>query len=302
MNDIPSTGVLGLGIIGSIWARNLHADGLLAGAWNRTPQPAFPAWKESPAAVAEAAEALIVVVADPPAVASVLEAALPRLGPRHLVIQSSTIDPASSRRFAALAASRGAAYVEAPFTGSKPAAEQRQTVYYLGGEPAAIARAEAVLSHLSQKRFVIGAPEQATVLKLATNLQGAAQIEALCEALAWTRRAGISDDVYFTALRSHAVWSGMAQLKEPKLRAGDYAPQFSVKHMLKDMRLAAQAAGDALPLAAFAAERLRLAAERGWADEDFAALYKNVAAQDASGCDPSCGGVFRPPGSVTGQA
>jgi 3-hydroxyisobutyrate dehydrogenase-like beta-hydroxyacid dehydrogenase len=276
MSTTPSTGILGLGIIGSIWARNLHADGLLAGAWNRTPQPAFPAWKDSPAAVAEAAETLIVVVADPPAVASVLESTLPRLGPRHLVIQSSTIDPASSRRFTAMVGRRGAAYVEAPFTGSKPAAEQRQTVFYLGGDVAAIARAETVLSHLSQKRFVIGAPEQATILKLATNLQGALQLEALCEALAWARRAGISDDVYFDALRSHAVWSGLAQLKEPKLRRRDYAPQFSVKHMLKDMRLAVAAAGGALPLAPAVAERLRLAADRGWADEDFAALYKNL--------------------------
>ena len=277
MSTTPTTGVLGLGIIGSIWARNFHADGVLAGAWNRTAQPSFPAWRSSPAEVADAADELIVVVADPPAVESVLRAALPRLGPRHLVMQSSTIDPASSRRFCGLVRARGAAYVEAPFTGSKPAAEQRQTVFYLGGEAAAVARAEAVLARLSQKRFVIGAPEQAATLKLACNLQIVSQLEALCEALAWVRRAGIADETFFSALRSNAAWSGLAQLKESKLRSGDYAPQFSVKHMLKDMRLAHGASDGRLPLIAAMAERLRLAAEHGWADEDIAALYKNLA-------------------------
>jgi 3-hydroxyisobutyrate dehydrogenase-like beta-hydroxyacid dehydrogenase len=271
-----STGVLGLGIIGAIWARHLHADGMLGGAWNRTAQPSFPSWKRSPEEVADAAESLMVVVADPPAVESVLRSILPRLRPAHLVIQSSTIDPASSRRFHDLVAGRGAAYVEAPFTGSKPAAEQRQTVFYMGGEPAAVARAESVLAHLSQKRFLIGLPEQAATLKLACNLQIACLMEAMCEALAWARSAGISDEVFFSALRSNAAWSGLTQLKEPKLRNRDYSPQFSVKHMLKDMRLAVLTARERLPLGAAVSDRLRLAAENGWGDQDMSALYRNL--------------------------
>jgi 3-hydroxyisobutyrate dehydrogenase-like beta-hydroxyacid dehydrogenase len=67
----------------------------------------------------------------------------------------------------------------------------------------------------------------------------------------------------------------LAKLKEPKLRAGDYSPQFSVKHMLKDMRLASGAAGAArLPLLEAVRERLRLAEERGSADLDFSAIMK----------------------------
>ena len=276
MKTVVETGVLGLGIIGSIWARHLQADGCLRGAWNRTPQPSFPAWRATPAAVADAAEALLVVVADPPAVESVLRALQPQLGPRHLVIQNSTIDPASSRRFAALVHACGAAYVEAPFTGSKPAAENRKTVFYLGGDPQAVARAEPVLAQLSEQRFVIGSGEQAATLKLACNLQIAAQLEALCEALAWARRAGVTDEIFFRALRANAAWSGVSALKEPKLRAGDFTPQFSVKHMLKDMRLAAAAEATRLPLGTLLAERLRLAAAHGWADEDMAALLKNL--------------------------
>lgn len=74
-------GVIGLGIIGGVWARHYDAAGVLAGAWNRTPQPGFPQWKASPEEVATAADAVQIVVADPPAVSGVIERILPALGP-----------------------------------------------------------------------------------------------------------------------------------------------------------------------------------------------------------------------------
>ena len=125
---MKTIGVLGLGIIGGTWARRYAAAGVLAGTWNRTPQPAAPAWKDKPEAVAAAADVVQIVVADPPAVEGVLQRILPQLGPGKTVVQSSTIDPASSAKFAQLVRRRGASYVEAPFTGSKPAAEARKTV------------------------------------------------------------------------------------------------------------------------------------------------------------------------------
>lgn len=271
-----TVGILGLGIIGAAWAKHLNDDGVLRGVWNRSAKEDFPMWKNSPAAVAEAADVLIVVVADPPAVQSVLEAVLPKLSARHLVIQSSTIDPKSSSRFAAMVRAKGAAYVEAPFTGSKPAAEQRKTVFFLGGNAADLARAEPVLARISVTRNVIGTNEQAAVMKLCGNLQISAQMEAMCEALAWARRAGISDEVFFNGFRPTAVWSPLYNLKEPKLRAGDYAPQFSVKHMLKDMKLADGSAPMPLPVPKLMIERLGLAAANGWTDEDMAALLKNL--------------------------
>ena len=272
---MKTIGVIGLGIIVGTWAKHYHAAGVLAGAWNRTPQPDFPQWKATPEAVATAADVVQIVVADPPAVESILTRILPALGPGKVVVQSSTIDPASSTKFAALVTARGARYLEAPFTGSKPAAEQRQTVYYLGGEAALIAELEPLLSLVSAVRLHIGTGEQAATLKLAMNLNISAHMQGLCEALALARRAGVNDDVFFGALAKNVSYSGVTKLKEPKLRAGDYAPQFSVKHMLKDMRLASRMAGDQ-NFAVLTAVRDRLAAadQAGWADEDFSALMK----------------------------
>src|SRR5690606_8780384 len=167
--DFPSlrVGVLGLGIIGSVWARHYAAAGVLAGAWNRTPQPDFPSWCETPEAVAQAAELVQLVVSDPPAVRELIARISPVLGPGKIVVQSSTIDPVSSDEFRASVIARGARYLEAPFTGSRPAAEQRQSVFYLGGEAALVAEVESTLSIVSAMRLHIGDHRQATALRLA---------------------------------------------------------------------------------------------------------------------------------------
>jgi len=268
-------GIIGLGIIGRIWAGHYQAAGVLAGTWNRTPKPDAPAWLETPEAVAAAADVVTIVVADPPAVESILTRILPALGPGKIVVQSSTIDPASSTKFQALVVATGARYLEAPFTGSKPAADAKQTVFYLGGAAALITELAPLFNLVSSSRFHIGTNEQAATLKLAMNLNISAQLEALCEALTMVRRTGVSDDVFFDALSKNVSYSGVTKLKEPKLRAGDFTPQFSVKHMLKDVRLASRINGcEDFPVLDAVRERLAQADRAGYADEDIAALLK----------------------------
>lgn len=274
---IKTIGIIGLGIIGGAWARRYAAAGALAGTWNRTPQPTAPQAKDSPEAVASAADVVQIVVADPPAVQEVLGRIIPALGPGKCVVQSSTIDPASSTRFAALVRATGARYVEAPFTGSKPAAEEGKTVYYMGGYKGDVEAVLPLLQLVSETRFHIGTCEQAAALKLAMNLNLAVQLEGLIESLAFARRAGIGDEVFFDALRVNAGWSGLARLKEPKLKARDYAPQFSVKHMHKDMRLATKTAGgDIYPLQTAARLRLSAAEASGLGDSDFCVLQRLI--------------------------
>lgn len=268
-------GVIGLGIIGGVWARHYQTAGVLAGTWNRSAKADAPAPKASPEAVAMAADVVQIVVADPPAVRAVLENLRPALGPGKVVVQSSTIDPTSSDEFFRMVTATGARYLEAPFTGSKPAAEQRQNVYYLGGDAALVKEIEPLLALVSQTRFHIGDHRQAASLKLAMNLNIGAQMQALSEALVFARRAGISDDVFFSALSKNIAYSGLVPLKEPKLRAGDYSPQFSVKHLLKDLRLASRSNGcEDLPVLDTVREQLAKADRAGFGDEDFSALLK----------------------------
>lgn len=275
----PKVGVLGLGIIGAIWARHYAAAGLLSGVWNRTAKPEAPAWRESPEAVAAAADVVQIVVADPPAVRALLARIAPALGHGKVVVQSSTIDPAASEEFRRTVEATGARYLEAPFTGSKPAAEQRQTVFYLGGEAALVAWLDPLLAQVSAARLHIGTNIQAAALKLAMNLNIAVQMQGLLEARALAAAAGIGDEVFYGALGKNVGYSGLVKLKEPKLRAGDYSPQFSVKHLHKDLRLASAAAGCAeLPALDVVREQLKTAEARGFGEEDFIALAKVLGA------------------------
>ena len=91
--------IIGLGIIGAEWARHLHADGVLAACWNRTPKPELPLFEEDLSQLPKQAQILHICLADPAAVEGVLTILLPLLTSSHIIVQSSTIDPTSSNKF-----------------------------------------------------------------------------------------------------------------------------------------------------------------------------------------------------------
>jgi 3-hydroxyisobutyrate dehydrogenase-like beta-hydroxyacid dehydrogenase len=268
--------VLGLGIIGSVWAKNLIEDKLDVRTWNRTAKD-FPKRVDDVADAVRDADFLIIVVADPPAVQAVLELALPELHAGQVVIQCSTVSADWNRRFAQQVTQRGAAFLEAPFTGSKPAAEQRKTVFYVGGDSDVVDRCRPLLDRLASSILYIGPLGTASSLKLAMNVNIAGVAQALCESLALCRAEGIPDTTYFDALHLNASRSGVSDLKEPKLLASDYSPQFSVKHMAKDLRLAretAQAASVKMPELERVFELYEKALQNGWAEDDYISVER----------------------------
>lgn len=269
--------ILGLGIIGSTWARHHHADGHDLRTWNRTAKASAPGFTADVTAAVAGAEVIVICVADPPAVQQVLERIAPGLHTGQIVVQTSTISADWSMRFATQVEARGAAYLDCPFTGSKPAAEQRQTVFYVGGDPAVLESARPALEPLSKAILHVGSIGAASSLKLAMNVNIALVGQALCESLALARHAGLSDELFFAALRLNASRSGVSDLKEPKLRAGDWAPQFSIKHMAKDLRLAMDTAG-ALPVSQARAllHAYQASLDQGWGDEDFISLMRLI--------------------------
>src|SRR5271156_266269 len=99
--------VIGLGIIGSAWAQNLHADGLTVRGWNRSPKD-FPFYEADLAKAVMDAEMIIIVVADPPAVESLLDVIVPHLKPGQIVAQSSTISAPWTKLFAGRVEAAGA--------------------------------------------------------------------------------------------------------------------------------------------------------------------------------------------------
>jgi 3-hydroxyisobutyrate dehydrogenase len=275
---MQTVGILGLGIIGEIWARRYQTAGCLAGTWNRTSKPSSPAWKANARDVAATADVTHIVVADPPAVSNLIKTILPELGPGKTVVQSSTIDPTSAADFENQVRATGAAYVESPFTGSKPAAEAGTVVFFMGGDQQAQAAVDPILTLLSETRFHLPTVRQSAALKLAMNLNIAAQMQALSESLTVARNAGIDDDFYFQVLAKNVSYSGLSRLKETKLKTWDFSPQFSIKHMHKDMRLLDNSTTIDLPLLKTVRSCLGRAETQGMGNEDFSSLIRLLAA------------------------
>jgi 3-hydroxyisobutyrate dehydrogenase-like beta-hydroxyacid dehydrogenase len=270
-------GLIGLGIIGTRVATGLRAAGFHTYVWNRTPKPA-PNFLPSPAEVAEVCEVVQVFVSDSAALMEVLAAMAPKLTPTHLIIGSATVGPEATLEAAKFVEDRGARYLDAPFTGSKLAAERSQLVYYVGADDATFLRAKPILEATSRAIVRCGGVGDAALLKVVTNQIAAVSIQALAEALAVVRKAGLSPDALASALEHNACRSGTMDLKLPKMIAGDFDPHFSLKHMFKDVQLGIHLANTLevdTPAAAVAAGVMFGAIARGWGDLDFSALYKH---------------------------
>lgn len=273
----PRAGVLGLGLIGSRVAARLQAAGFPLAVWNRTPRTFedLPAPAPDPAAVAHAAEILQIFVADDEALRETVRALLPALGPDHIVISHATVAPETVRELAAEVSATGAAFLDAPFTGSRDAAAQGQITYYAGGDEAVLERVRPILAASAKAILPMGAIGQASAVKLATNIMAAAAAVSLAEAIHLLRANGVDPQVLVAALENNAARSGVVDLKLPCMLGDDYAPRFSARNMRKDLRLAEAASDPQHRTLTEAMRRLyEQACDAGLGEEDFATVVK----------------------------
>ena len=180
--------VIGLGIIGSIWAQHLAKDGHQVRTWNRSAKPNAPGFTPQLLDSINGAELIMVVVADPPAVQHILDAIAPALKKGVIVAQHSTVGVSDTERFAAQVQDTGAYYLDMPFTGSKPAAEQRQNVFFIGDNQQILPQVEGVYKSLAKKLLPIGGIGKASAIKLAFNLLIANLNQAQSESFELARR------------------------------------------------------------------------------------------------------------------
>ena len=271
-----NVGIIGLGIIGARVAQSLRAAGFHVFVWNRTPKPA-PNFLGSPVEVAEICDVIQLFVADSQALFQVIDAFGGALTENHTILCSATVGPEATIEASRLVKAKGARFLDAPFTGSKLAAENSQLVYYVGGEDATFKKAEPMLKGSSKAIVRCGEIGHAAVLKVATNMITAVTTQTLAEALALVTKAGLSPATFATAIENNACRSGTTDIKLPKMVAGDYDPHFSLKHMFKDVQLAihmANALDIEVPATTVTAGVMYGALNHGWADLDFASIFK----------------------------
>jgi 3-hydroxyisobutyrate dehydrogenase-like beta-hydroxyacid dehydrogenase len=278
MSTPSRVGVIGLGIIGDRVAKNLRKAGFDVYVWNRTPKDE-PQFVQSPRILAETCQVLQIFVANDAAILETIKNLLPALTPLHLLIAHSTISPETINEIAARIAPSGAHLIDAPFTGSKGAAEKGQLVYYVAADPADLERAKPVLEATSRHIVYFDNLGDASLVKIATNLITASIVQSLSEAVAITEKAGVDLNKLAEAIEYNACRSGVSDMKLPAIIKRDFEPNFSLMNMLKDSRLALQLAEIfklELPVTETVNQILAQADEKGWGAKDFAIISELV--------------------------
>lgn len=274
--------------MGHPMAARLVAAGIPVTVWNRTPargadlvaQGARAA--RTPSDAVYDAEIVVTMLADPAAIEQVFAApdgVLKTLRRSALVIDCSTVGPAVARITAEQCAARGAAYVDAPVLGSVPAAEAGTLTILVGGAPADVERARAVLAHLGKTIVHTGAVGSASALKLVMNLLTAGQTELMAEALLLAERAGLSQQVVMEALSGSVFNSTFVGYKAPQLMERRFTPLFTTALLVKDLDLALELArthGLALPGVRTVRATYGESAAGGRRDDDFSAVIASL--------------------------
>jgi 3-hydroxyisobutyrate dehydrogenase len=277
--------IIGLGVMGSGMAANWLAKGFAVTVYNRTRAKAEPLvargarLADSPRAAAEGADFIFAMVSDDAVSRKVWrgdDGALAGVGKGAVVVESSTLTPAWVRELAALAAERDADFLDAPVGGSRPAAQDGQLVFFVGGDAAVVARVRPALEAVGGRIHHVGGLAAGSTWKLVNNVMGAAHLAILTEGLAIAAKAGIDLAQVPDLLAGSSPASPMVLGKLPRILAQQYGdPDFALKLMAKDVGYAnalATALGLEISVIPGVADIYRRAEAQGLGEQDVAAI------------------------------
>lgn len=281
-----NVGVIGLGIMGRAMVDRLLDAGHTVTVYNRTREKAEEAlargahWADSPAAVATGSAVVLSMVTDPAAVASITEGPagiLAGLAAESVHCDMSTVAPASAQAMAARYQAVGKRFVQAPVLGSKRQIETGTLLVFGGGDSESVSRCEPVWQAFSSRVWRLPTAAQAATTKLACNMLIAHMILGLGQSLLFAEKGDVSPTLLLEILSASALASPMYASKGKTLLERNFAANFFVRHLLKDLRLAsdtAQETGTPIPFAALAKEMFVAAVQQGVGDEDYSAVIK----------------------------
>ncbi|HZG57769.1 NAD(P)-binding domain-containing protein, partial [Paenibacillus sp.] len=281
-------GFIGLGTMGGPMALNLLNKGYEVVLYNRTRERADAIAQERPSAtvaatpkdVAREADVVVTMLGDDASVESTYygkNGLFEGVRAGTTLIDCSTVSPGLSRRLAADAEARLSDFLDAPVTGSKPAAESASLLFMVGGREEAIESAADLFSAMGRGYVHMGPSGAGSETKLAHNAIVGIHAAALAEGLAIATKAGVDPAKFFDVVASGGAASKYLELKRDKLLRRDYSNQFSMKFMLKDLRLASAFAdelGVPTPILAGAKELFAIGESRGLGELDLSAIFQ----------------------------
>ena len=279
-------GFIGLGIMGSRMAANLQQAGHELVVYNRTQSKADELVKNgatraaSPEQVAKQCQVIFTMLSTPEAVENVALGAdgfLKSLPGNSLWVNCSTVNPSFTIKMAHHAKKMGQHYLDAPVSGTAGPAEKGELIFLIGGDAADIEQVRELLDVLGKEVVHVGAHGQGAGMKMANNMMLAQAMAAFAEALRLGVSLGISEEMLCNTLLNGPAAAPYLKLKQPKILAREFSPQFPLEWTHKDLHLASVTAYEqniALPSLQATKEIYAQAKQQGLGEEDFTAVYR----------------------------
>ncbi len=286
MSKLPVIAFIGIGVMGRSVARHLLAAGHALHVYNRTKAKAQAlldggaVWHDSAGSAAAEADVVFTMLGFPSDVESTYLGAgglVARARPGAVLVDLTTSSPDLARRIATAAAARGIAALDAPVSGGDIGAQEARLVIMVGGDAAAFARVKPLLDLAGKNIALLGPSGAGQHCKIANQVAVAVGMVAWCEALAYAKRAGLDPAAVLASISGGAAGSWAMTNLAPRALAGNYAPGFYVKHILKDIRIALEMADQMqlqLPGLDCARQLYERVAQGGGADAGTQALYR----------------------------
>lgn len=288
-------GFIGLGNMGGPMAANLAKAGHAVTGFDLSEKAKSTA-RDSGVAVADTVQS---TVRDKEAVVSMLPAGehvrrvyleaggvLETVAAGTLLIDCSTVDVASARAVHEAAEAKGLGMLDAPVSGGVAGAEQGMLTFMVGGPENAFNCAKPLLDIMGKAAVYAGPAGNGQVAKACNNMILGISMLAISEAFTLGEKQGLDPRKLFE-IASQASGSNWAMLNhnpvpglvETAAANRDYTPGFAAGMMLKDLRLAqdaAQNAGCATPLGAEAAALYTIFCNSGYGEKDYSAIFKMI--------------------------
>lgn len=290
---MTSIAFIGLGNMGGGMAANLAKAGHDVRAFDLSAEALERAAEAGCLAATSAAEAVIgaeVVVTMLPAgrhVTAVYEGdVFSSAAPATLLIDCSTIDVATARANAGAASAKGLVAVDAPVSGGIAAANAGTLTFMVGGSADAFARAEPILAAMGKAVIHAGGAGAGQAAKICNNMLLGASMVATCETFAMAQKLGLDPQTFFdiASKASGQCWSMTSYCPVPGVGPEtpadrDYQGGFATALMLKDLRLAMEAARSVdadVPMGERATELYEAFAAAGNDGLDFSAIIRSL--------------------------
>lgn len=284
-------GFIGLGTMGEPMAGRLLAAGHELTVHNRTREreerlsAAGATRTATPRSCARDRDIVFVMVSDTPDVQAVVlgdDGALAGMSAGSILIDMSTISPATTRLIAAALSDRGVAMLDAPVSGGSEGAKNGSLAIMVGGEADVLERALPVLEVLGSRVTHVGPNGSGQVAKAVNQVVIAGTYAAVAEGLVLGMAAGIDIQATLQAIGGGAAGSWVLEHRGPNMINGHYPLGFRTRLHRKDLGIALAAgrdAGVAMPVAAYVEQLETSLVKRGLGDEDVSNLARIVREQ-----------------------